>query len=166
MAGSEQPAALFCRLTHQRNVLALLFVEPGCQNSSRPLAWDTSGFPNLGFVGICWGSTFGHSESQAAASLATVSESVGMVIRSHSCKVIHVIFALLLRDPFDDVTWPSLSKMFNEEDSMFSRNLQDTFKIAGVNLQEAGDSFGISRPLLTLQSAPFIAGDETVLEII
>jgi len=56
--------------------------------------------------------------------------------------------------------------MFNEEDSMFSRNLQDTFKIAGVNLQEAGDSFGISRPLLTLQSAPFIAGDETVLEII
>ena len=56
--------------------------------------------------------------------------------------------------------------MFNEEDSMFSRNLQDTFKIARVNLQEAGDSFGISRPLLTLQSAPFIAGDETVLEII
>ena len=89
-----------------------------------------------------------------------------MCIRSHSCKVIHVIFVLLLRDPFDDVTWPSLSKMFNEEDSMFSRNLQDTFKIAGVNLQEAGDSFGISRPLLTLQSAPFIAGDETVLEII
>ena len=133
MAGSEQPAVLFCRLTHQRNVLVLLFVEPGCQNSSRPLAWDTSGFPNLGFVGICWGSTFGHSESQAAASLATVSESVGMVIRSHSCKVIHVSFVLFLWNPLNVVTWPILSKVLNEN-PMLSRDFQNAAKIASINL--------------------------------
>ena len=49
---------------------------------------------------------------------------------------------------------------------MLSRDFQNAAKIASINLSEAGHSFSISCPLLALQGAPSIAGDEVLLKVI